>query len=436
MTTEELRTKNEKDIIEMLQVMCNYASRKTDDFLKWLATTDFFSAPASTRFHSSYSGGLAQHSLNVYARLDQLCSTSGYPVLPLDTTMVVGLCHDLCKTGFYKASTRPVKIDGKWKQQDCWVIDDEFPFGHGEKSAFLASQHLRLSQEELLAIRWHMGAYSDPADRVKAVWRRAAGRLPLVLNTYLADSMATHIDENDAVSDEHKRLRWDSFTDCSVLLNATTAIGTPPASDEEHYKRIVNKLLPQAEQIMQKYLCNRKHSDFFTAPATADDYSAFTGGLCRHSLRMFYALCWVLDAVRYEVPLESVAKVALMASIGSVATYDPEEKNYQEDGEWKTKTVFRKQEKLLYGGLGEKSVYQLQAFMPVTRDEALAIRWHQGVFAEDGFQHSAVFDKSLLAICTHIAYMIAAYGSLGCLETLGLGEGKAGANMMQKECLL
>lgn len=428
MTTEELRTKNEKDIIEMFRVMCDYTSRESDDFLEWLPTTDFFSAPASTRFHSSYSGGLAQHSLNVYARLDQLCSASGYPVLPLDVTMVVGICHDLCKTGFYKASTRPVKNDGKWTQQDCWVIDDEFPFGHGEKSAFLAYQHLKLSNDELLAIRWHMGAYSDPADRVKAVWRRDAGRLPLALNTHLADIMASHIDENDAVGDEHKRLRWDGLADCSVLLNATTAIGTPPSSDEEHYKQIVSKLLPQAEKIMQIYLCNRKHSDFFTAPATADDYSAFTGGLCRHSLRMFYALCWVLDAVRYEVPLESVAKVALMASIGAVDTFTPEEKKYQEDGEWKSKTVFRRSENLLYGGLGEKSVYQLQAFMPLTRDEALAIRWHQSVLAEDGFQHSAVFDRSLLAACTHIAYMIAAYGSLGCLETLGLGNRNPGEN--------
>lgn len=431
MTTEEfeeLRTKNKTDITEMFRVMCEYTSREYGDFLEWLPTTDFFSAPASTRFHSSYSGGLAQHSLNVYARLDQLCSASGYPVLPLDVTMVVGICHDLCKTGFYKASTRPVKEDGKWTQQDCWVIDDEFPFGHGEKSAFLASQHLKLSQEELLAIRWHMGVYSDPADRVKEIWKRDAGRMPLALNTHLADMMATHIDENDAVGDEHKRLRWDGLADCSVLLNATTAIGTPPSSDEEHYKQLVSKLLPQAERIMQIYLCNRKHSDFFTAPATADDYSAFTGGLCRHSLRMFYALCWVLDAVRYEVPLESVAKVALMASIGAVDTFTPEEKKYQEDGEWKSKTVFRRSEKLLYGGLGEKSVYQLQAFMPLTRDEALAIRWHQGVLAEDGFQHSAVFDKSLLSACTHIAYMIAAYGSLGCLETLGLGNRKLGAN--------
>lgn len=428
MTTEELRTKNEKDIIEMFRVMCDYTSRESDDFLEWLPTTDFFSAPASTRFHSSYSGGLAQHSLNVYARLDQLCSASGYPVLPLDVTLVVGICHDLCKTGFYKASTRLVKENGQWTQQDCWVIDDEFPFGHGEKSAFLASQHLKLSKEELLAIRWHMGAYSDPADRVKAVWRRDAGRLPLALNTHLADIMSSHIDENDAVGDEHKRLRWDGLADCSVLLNATTAIGTPPSSDEEHYKQIVSKLLPQAEKIMQIYLCNRKHSDFFTAPATADDYSAFTGGLCRHSLRMFYALCWVLDAVRYEVPLESVAKVALMASIGAVDTFTPEEKKYQEDGKWKSKTVFRRSENLLYGGLGEKSVYQLQAFMPLTRDEALAIRWHQGVLADDGHQHSAVFDKSLLAACTHIAFMIAAYGSLGCLETLGLGNRKLGAN--------
>ncbi|MGM9554818.1 MAG: hypothetical protein ACI3V2_10960 [Faecousia sp.] len=427
MTTEELRTKNETDIIEMFRVMCDYTSRESDDFLEWLPTTDFFSAPASTRFHSSYSGGLAQHSLNVYARLDQLCSASGYPVLPLDVTMVVGICHDLCKTGFYKASTRPVKENGQWTQKNCWVIDDEFPFGHGEKSAFLASQHLKLSNDELLAIRWHMGAYSDPADRVKAVWRRDAGRLPLALNTHLADIMASHIDENDAVGDEHKRLRWDGLADCSVLLNATTAIGILPSSDEEHYKQIVSKLLPQAEKIMQIYLCNRKHSDFFTAPATADDYSAFTGGLCRHSLRMFYALCWVLDAVRYEVPLESVAKVALMASIGAVDTFTPEEKKYQEDGEWKSKTVFRRSENLLYGGLGEKSVYQLQAFMPLTRDEALAIRWHQGVLAEDGFQHTAVFDKSLLAACTHIAYMIAAYGSLGCLETLGLGDWNPGA---------
>lgn len=424
MLSLEERKQNEKDIIETIQAMCGYASRDVKDFLAWLAETDFFSAPASTRFHSSYAGGLAQHSLNVYARLDQLCSASAYPVFPFDVTVIVAICHDLCKTDFYKPGTRPVKVDGKWTQQDCWVIDDEFPFGHGEKSAILASQHLKLSKDELLAIRWHMGAYSDQPTRVKEVWRKDAGRLPLALNTHLADIVATHIDENDAVDDKHKRLRWDGLADTSTLLGATTAIGTPPSSDEEHFKQIVSKLLPQADQIMQQYLCNRRYSDFFTAPASEDDYSAFAGGLCRHSLRMFYALCWVLDAVRYEVPLESIAKVALMASIGAVDTFIPEEKRYQEDGEWKSKTVFRRSENLLYGGLGEKSVYQLQAFMPMTREEALAIRWHQGALAENGYQHSAVFDKSLLAVCTHIAYMIAAYGSLGCLKTLGLGNTK------------
>ena len=118
----------------------------TEQLIEWLATTDFFTAPASTKFHSSYEGGLCYHSLAVY---DCLKDSVIADTFSEQTLIKVALLHDLCKANFYTVDYRNAKIDGQWERVPFYAVKDDFPYGHGEKSVLLASRFLRLSEEEL-----------------------------------------------------------------------------------------------------------------------------------------------------------------------------------------------------------------------------------------------------------------------------------------------
>ena len=125
--------------------------------------SDFFTAPASTRYHGAHEGGLLEHSLNVY---DCLCDILARPRMKEvyglsysdESIAIVSLLHDVCKTNFYKVSTRNQKDEtGRWVQVPYYTIEDTLPYGHGEKSAYIVSGFLRLTREEAFAIRYHMG---------------------------------------------------------------------------------------------------------------------------------------------------------------------------------------------------------------------------------------------------------------------------------------
>ena len=163
-----------------------------DKLLEWLETTDFYTAPSSTKYHGSCQGGLLQHSLNVFDRL----VAHTYTVLPeadrpsLETVAIVALFHDLCKVDFYDVEFRNRKNEqGQWEKYPCYVVNDRLPFGHGEKSVYMLSGFMRLSREEAFAIRFHMGDYSDLNTG------KAFSMFPLALLTHQADELAAHIDE-------------------------------------------------------------------------------------------------------------------------------------------------------------------------------------------------------------------------------------------------
>ena len=158
---------------------------------------DFFRAPASTRFHGSYEGGLLEHSLNVY---DCLCDYMArkrvkdvYGIeYSAESIAIAALLHDLCKINFYVESTRNVKENGVWKSVPYYSIDDRLPYGHGEKSVYIASGYMRLTRDEAFAIRYHMG-FSGPED-VNAV-SSAFEMFPLAFALNVADSEATYFVE-------------------------------------------------------------------------------------------------------------------------------------------------------------------------------------------------------------------------------------------------
>ena len=129
-----------------------------DKLLDWLCSpaSDFFIAPASTRFHGAYEGGLCEHSINVYECLcDYLARQRVREVYGLapsaETIAIVSLLHDLCKVNCYKPSFRNVKDEhGTWKKVPTFEYSDPMPYGHGEKSVYIISGFLRLSREEAL----------------------------------------------------------------------------------------------------------------------------------------------------------------------------------------------------------------------------------------------------------------------------------------------
>ena len=134
-----------------------------DKFLEYLIEkTDFFTAPASTRFHGSYEGGLLEHSLNVYECLcdyvkhSKFCEKYGFEFSE-ESLAIVALLHDICKTNFYKTEMRNVKKDGVWVPVPYYTIEDNLPYGHGEKSVYIVSSFIKLTRDEAFAIRYHMG---------------------------------------------------------------------------------------------------------------------------------------------------------------------------------------------------------------------------------------------------------------------------------------
>lgn len=158
-------------------------------------SSDFFTAPASARFHGSYEGGLLEHSLNVYDCLcDYLarerCNKMYNMNYSEETIAIVSLLHDLCKINCYKKGTRNVKDEnGKWTSVPTFEFDDKMPYGHGEKSVYIINGYLRLSREEAFAIRYHMG-FSGTED-VRSIGS-AFEMYPLAFALSVADMEATY----------------------------------------------------------------------------------------------------------------------------------------------------------------------------------------------------------------------------------------------------
>lgn len=132
-----------------------------ENLIDWLITTDFFEAPASTRFHESFDGGLLQHSLNVFYSLYRLNKDLDLN-LNDESIVITALLHDLCKVNFYETTTRNVKVNGKWTTAPYYTINEKFNYGgHGSKSVFLIQNFIKLTPDEAAAINCHMGVVNN-----------------------------------------------------------------------------------------------------------------------------------------------------------------------------------------------------------------------------------------------------------------------------------
>lgn len=169
--------KDMKEIKERIIDLLSSVERKgIDRVIRYLEESDFFIAPASTRFHGNYEGGLAEHSLNVYEIFKKKNEQYDFG-LSEDTMKIVALLHDACKINFYTVYDKNVNIAGpgekpKWIKTPAYGVNDLFPIGHGEKSVVILQQFISLTKEEVLMIRWHMGGYEpkENLNNVSAAW--------------------------------------------------------------------------------------------------------------------------------------------------------------------------------------------------------------------------------------------------------------------------
>ena len=166
-----------------------------EKMLEYIESSDFFVAPASTRFHGSYEGGLVEHSINVYECLcDYLARERVQELYGIEaseeTVAIVALLHDICKMNFYKPGFRNVKdANGVWQKIPTYEIEDKLPYGHGEKSVYMISGFMRLTREEAFAIRYHMGfSGNEPAGNVGSAFEM----FPLAFALSTADMEATY----------------------------------------------------------------------------------------------------------------------------------------------------------------------------------------------------------------------------------------------------
>jgi len=162
-----------------------------EDLLTWLLKADFFTAPASTRFHGAYEGGLCEHSLDVY-RMAQKAAVGYELSFDIESLLISTLFHDLCKVNFYKVDKRNQKIDGVWQEVPYYGIEEKYSFGgHGAKSVFLIQQFMKLKIDEAAAINCHMGA-TPGGDAIRDS-SNAFKAFPLAWIVHVADEAATYL---------------------------------------------------------------------------------------------------------------------------------------------------------------------------------------------------------------------------------------------------
>ena len=191
---------------EFVDIYTKHVTRDgADGLLEYLSNSDFFTAPASARFHLAEQGGLCQHSINVYKRLLSLVRQEfgdDYQNVVSDETIAIcGLLHDVCKVNYYVTEYRNVKEGYEWVKKPFFKVEERFPYGHGEKSVFIISQYIKLTAEEAMAINWHMGGFDERVKGGSFALSEALAKYKLALLIHIADLEATYLDEERGLKD-------------------------------------------------------------------------------------------------------------------------------------------------------------------------------------------------------------------------------------------
>lgn len=185
---------------KFIEIYEKYIKRDgSKELLEYLKKSDFFTAPASSQFHSAYEGGLCVHSINVYNRfLKSVRNEYGEDYLTdekMETIAICGLLHDICKIDTFKTDFKNKKVDGNWVQVPYYTIEDSLPYGHGEKSVYIISGFMRLTREEAMMINWHMGGFDARVRGGAYGLSEAYYKFPLAVILHTCDMLATYLDE-------------------------------------------------------------------------------------------------------------------------------------------------------------------------------------------------------------------------------------------------
>ena len=177
---------------KFLEILKQVKREGIEELIQFLEKSDFFIAPASTRFHGDHEGGLVEHSIKVYEILKHKVKNCIMDIaIPEESIIIIGLLHDICKTNFYKVDFRNAKNAlGVWEKVPYYTVEDTIPFGHGEKSVMMLTEYIKLTNEEKYAIRWHMG-FSEPKE-LYGTLGEAYKKYPIALLLNEADLEATY----------------------------------------------------------------------------------------------------------------------------------------------------------------------------------------------------------------------------------------------------
>ena len=196
---------------EFIDIFTTHVTREgSDKLLEYLTNSDFFTAPASGKFHLAEKGGLCQHSINVYKRLLSIVQSeygadTYRDVVSDESIAICGLLHDVCKVNYYTVDYRNAKDENNvWVKKPYYSVDERFPYGHGEKSVFIVSQYMRLTAEEAMAINWHMGSFDARVKGGSYSLSDAYAKYKLALLAHIADLEATYLDEDRGFKGQKK----------------------------------------------------------------------------------------------------------------------------------------------------------------------------------------------------------------------------------------
>lgn len=177
---------------EFIRLLKSTKRENIDKLIEFIEKTDFYKAPASTRFHGNYEGGLLEHSMKVYEILKNKIKNSIINIdVPDESIIIIALLHDICKVNYYKVDYRNAKNEfGEWEKVPYYTVEDTIPYGHGEKSVMMLTEYIKLTVEEKYCIRWHMG-FTEPKELYSTLGE-AFKKYPLALLMHEADLESTY----------------------------------------------------------------------------------------------------------------------------------------------------------------------------------------------------------------------------------------------------
>lgn len=184
-----------KDIQEtkskIIDLLSGTQRKGIENVLKYMEESDFYIAPASTKYHGNYDGGLAEHSLYVFELLKEKNERFDLG-LSTDTIIISSILHDFCKINFYNKQPCFRKNDSnRWETYEGYKVVNDFPVGHGEKSVIMLQNFIRLTKTEIIMIRWHMG-FTEP-EGLHMELMNAFNMIPAAVALHTADMEASNL---------------------------------------------------------------------------------------------------------------------------------------------------------------------------------------------------------------------------------------------------